>query len=88
MLRVQPVAGRLSGYLCPDKDIFSFCRTTFIEVVEASVICFELLRCFSTCLSHETHHVASGHLGIYAFLNDLAIFQFSEHTGDKLILGS
>ena len=56
-------------------------------MVPAPVKAFKLLRRLRPDLSHKAHHLAPGHLGVNAFLQDLTAFQFSENTGYKAVPG-
>ena len=44
----------------------------------------EILRAFDLVLRQPAYHLPTGHFALGAFLNDLAVFQFSKDAGDKL----
>lgn len=54
--------------------------------ISQSVKPLHLLRIPDPILRHIPHHLASGHLGIHAFLHDLLPGKFTEDAGDIHIL--
>ncbi len=72
----------LPGYFCPDKNIFVSGRTIFVKVISAPVKCFDLPRLLCMNTRHEPDHFTPGHLGVNAFLDNVAVIKLTKNAGN------
>ena len=82
--RFRSGSNSILGGLYPKKHRVVPHRCGTAESIAQLVKGLEILRAFDLVLRQPAYHLPTGHFALGAFLNDLAVFQFSKDAGDKL----